>query len=161
MIEKQKYIDDLKKQEITKLFPYDCMVARIFLMKMLCESLDKNPQIILDEKYKKNVVSGKCVAAQPLWDFVIMYIGEFYNRLKKDKSTRIKSTKSSLEMPLTAEAAIRFRHRVCAHIDKKIKNIKDIFKYYDEINSIEGGTDKIFRDFLEYKDKLFEILEKV
>jgi hypothetical protein len=159
MITKEEYesymknLADAEKTPTTKEFPFDLISKKISFLDMFCKLIDKHPED-LEETYKKVHEERNAKPSGTLIDYSLLNIAMFYECVKRKFKFEDK------DMPETYRKVKRFRNKIMAHFDRKIKTNAKVVKEYIIVNDADGkGFDRIWLDYISFRDKIFERLK--
>lgn len=144
-----KNLSDAEKTPITSEFPFDLISKKISFLDMFCTVIDNHPEE-LEETYRTQSKKRNFKPSTSLIDYFILNISMFYEYAK------IKFKLNDSNLPKTYKAVKRFRNKVMAHFDKKIKTNAQLVKEYIIINDSDfKGFDRIYNDYIKFRDEIF------
>ena len=159
MVTKEEYeaymknLSDAEKTPTSKEFPFDLISKKISFLEMFCKLIDNHPED-LEETYRKTHEERNAKPSGTLIDYFLLTIAMFYECAKR------KYNLSDKDLPLTYKKVKRFRNKIMAHFDKRIKTNAKIIKEYILVNEADGkGFDRIWLDYISFRDKIFERLK--
>lgn len=145
-----KALADAEQTPTTKEFPFDSISKKISFLDMFCKIIDNHPEE-LEESYKKVHEERGMKPSGTLIDYFLLNIHMFY------ECAKIKFKLDDSEMPQTYKMVKRFRNKVMAHFDKKIKTNAQLVKEYIMVNGEDAkGWDRIWIDYMGFRDEIFE-----
>lgn len=139
----------LNQQKTTKYFPFDIISRKISILRMFCEVIEKHPED-LERSYKKivsEIENFEC--GDPLNDYILLEIKDFYRHAYLKFGDKIK-------FPSSSKYVEDFRNEIIGHLKKK--NVREIGNHYIKINE-EVGFKKIFNDWVDFRDKVFKKID--
>jgi hypothetical protein len=159
MVTKEEYkaymrnLSDAEKTPTTNEFPFDLISKKVSFLEMFCKVIDAHPEE-LEETYKKAHKERNFKPSGTLIDYFVLNIAMFYECAKR------KFRLNKEDLPATYPKVKRFRNKVMAHFDKDIKSNAQLVKEYIFVNDADAkGWDRIWLDYLAFRDKIFEKLK--
>ena len=148
-----KNLEDAEKTPTSHEFPFDVISKKTSFLKMFCDIIDKHPED-LEETYKKTQEKRQFKPSATLIDYFVLNIYMFY------ECAKIRFEIDRKDMPSTYIKVKRFRNKVMAHFDKNIKSNEQLVKEYRRVNDSDGkGFDRIWEEYIQFRDKIFERLK--
>ncbi len=145
-----KNLSDAEKTPTTSEFPFNLISKKISFLNMFCKIVDNHPEE-LEGSYRIQSKERKFKPSASLVDYFILNIFMFYECAKR------KFKFKDSDLPPTYKKVKRFRHKVMAHFDKKIKTNAQLVKEYIIINNPNfKGFDKIYKDYLKFREEIFK-----
>lgn len=144
----EDYLNQIKKKT-TKYFPLDIISRKISILRMFRRVIDMHPED-LEESYLKTSSEIKNFEyGDPLNDYILLEISDFY------RSAYLKFGKK-IKLPLSSKDTKTFRDEIVGHLKKK--DVEEIIERYIKTNKV--SFKKIFNDWVEFRDKIFERIKK-
>lgn len=145
-----KALEDSEKTPVSDEFPFNLISKKISFLKMFCDIVDKHPEY-LEKTYKKVYEEKGFKPSVALIDYFVLNIAIFYECAKRKFKLKKK------HMPSTYEKVRRFRNKVMAHFDRYIKSDAQLVKEYRIVNDSDSkGFDRIWDDYIKFRDKIFD-----
>jgi hypothetical protein len=159
MVSKEEYnsyikaLADAEQTPTSKEFPFDSISKKISFLEMFCKIIDNHPEE-LEDSYRKVHEERGMKPSGTLIDYFLLNIHMFYECAKR------KFKLNDSEMPGTYKMVKRFRNKVMAHFDEKIKTNAELVKEYIRVNGKDAkGWDRIWLDYVSFRDKIFDRLK--
>jgi len=139
--------DSLKNLEDSSLSPFEWISKKINVLLMYAKIINKHPND-LEGSYKKIIFDKGIKPSEGLMEYIILEIAKFYE-------LSYYTYKKEIEYPESSEVVRDFRNKVIVHISNKTH--KKYIGFYQKFG--ETGMDKIFADYLIFKDLIFKKLK--
>ncbi|MBN1377385.1 hypothetical protein JW949_03605 [Candidatus Woesearchaeota archaeon] len=139
---KKKYLQDLRNREYDEWFPFECIIRRLFFLKQFAKIIDNHPEE-LDPSYKSVIKERGIRPSEPLMDFFILDIRNFY-------WIAYKKFEDTIEYPDSWKYIKELRDNTIAHFTKDAP--KEVVMAYEKIQEI--GFNKIWNDFCKFRESV-------
>jgi len=141
---KKEYFKYLKNREYDKLFPFECISKRISFLVMFSEIINNHPEE-LEESYKEIIIKRGLKPSEPLMDFIILDIRNFYHLAHR-------KFKDTIDYPSSTNIVRKLRDNCVAHMLEETPT--NLIKVYEEFDTI-GGFKKVYSDFIAFREFIF------
>jgi hypothetical protein len=146
----EDYIKELGSLPKTDFAPFDAISTKIIMLRMYIDAINKNPNI-LDDSFKKSLLSKKVEPAILLYDYIILEIRNFYRAAHERFGDTIKYPPSAELSGIVKE----FRDNVVGHMS--LESPKGIVSLYEKLN--EYGFVNVYNEWITFRDFIFDKLK--